>query len=86
MGVNSSVAPISGGFAAALAGMIVFQTDTGFIEHYPILGFIVAGSMVITIGMMHVINQDIMKKEEETTASQILDQKENVMEMVGDQR
>ncbi|MEZ4960383.1 MAG: MFS transporter [Saprospiraceae bacterium] len=71
MGVNSSVAQISGGIASALAGMIVFQNSTGFIEHYPILGYIVAGTMIITMFMMYIINQDIAKrrKEEEEKAA-----------------
>lgn len=63
MGVNSSVAQISGGIASAFAGMIVFQTESGFIEHYPILGIIVAISMIITIGMMQIINRDIMRRQ-----------------------
>jgi MFS family permease len=62
MGINSSVAQISGGIASALAGMIVYQTDSGHIERYPVLGFIVAGSMAITMWMMHIINQDILKR------------------------
>lgn len=65
MGVNSSVAQISGGIASAAAGMIVFQNETGHIEHYPMLGIIVAVSMIITIGMMQLINRDIMRREEE---------------------
>lgn len=71
MGVNSSVAQVSGGIASAAAGMIVFQTESGFIEHYPTLGWIVAASMIITIGMMHLINRDIIsrQKEEEQQAA-----------------
>lgn len=65
MGVNSSVAQISGGIASAIAGMIVFQNETGYIEHYPTLGVIVAVSMIITIGMMQLINRDIQRREKE---------------------
>ena len=63
MGVNASVAQIAGGVASALAGMIVFQTSTGHIERYPVLGFIVAATMAVTIGMMHIINQDILRRQ-----------------------
>jgi predicted MFS family arabinose efflux permease len=70
MGVNSSVAQISGGIASALAGMIVFQNETGYIEHYPVLGYIVAITMIITIGMMHIINQDIIKRQKMAEAQQ----------------
>lgn len=65
MGVNASVAQISGGIASAIAGMIVYQNETGYIERYPILGIIVAVSMVITMWMMHMINQDIIRREKE---------------------
>lgn len=62
MGVNSSVAQISGGIASAVAGMIVFQNETGFIEHYTTLGFVVVGTMAITIGMMYLINKHVQNK------------------------
>lgn len=62
MGVNSSVAQISGGIASAVAGMIVFQNETGFIEHYPTLGFVVVATMAITIGMMYMINKYVQSK------------------------
>ncbi|MCB0668750.1 MAG: MFS transporter [Saprospiraceae bacterium] len=62
MGVNASVAQISGGIASALAGIIVFQDPTGHIERYPVLGVIVAVTMVITIVMMHFINRDVMER------------------------
>ncbi len=65
MGVNSSVAQISGGIAAAAAGMIVFQTDSGYLEHYPVLGIVVTASMVITVGMMWVINKYVQGKPAE---------------------
>lgn len=68
MGVNASVAQISGGIASAIAGMIVFQNETGYIERYPVLGIIVAVSMIITIGMMGMINRDIMRREQEDKA------------------
>ncbi|MBK8501073.1 MAG: MFS transporter [Saprospiraceae bacterium] len=62
MGVNSSVAQISGGIASALAGIIVFQSPSGHLERYPVLGIIVAITMAITIWMMHFINRDIMER------------------------
>lgn len=71
MGVNASVAQVSGGIASAVAGMIVFQTETGYIERYPILGIIVAISMLITIGMMGVINRDINRRQQEKRALEV---------------
>ena len=72
MGINSSVAQIAGGIASALAGMIVFQTDTGYIERYPVLGYIVAVTMVITMWMMHIINKDINKRQKEEESASLM--------------
>ena len=63
MGINSSVAQISGGFASGIAGMIVYQDPaTGHIDHYPYIGIIVAISMVVTILLLHRINREIHAK------------------------
>jgi predicted MFS family arabinose efflux permease len=62
MGINSSIQQISGGVAAAVAGMIVVQTSSGKLEHYDMLGYVVVGAMVITIGMMYLLNQLVKKK------------------------
>ncbi|MBI5916060.1 MAG: MFS transporter [Bacteroidetes bacterium] len=62
MGINSSVAQISGGIASGVAGMIVFQNATGHIEHYPVLGSIVAVSMVVAIWLLYLVNRDIRRK------------------------
>ena len=66
MGVNSSVAQISGGFASALAGIIVVQTPSGMLQHYPTLGYVVVASMVVTIWMMYYINRMVNKNREIT--------------------
>jgi len=62
MSVNSSIQQIAGGFAAAIAGMIVYQTSSGTIEHYDILGLVVIGTMVFTVTMMYFINRFVMNK------------------------
>jgi predicted MFS family arabinose efflux permease len=62
MGINSSIQQISGGVAAAVAGMIVVQTSSGKLEHYDILGYVVVGAMVITIVMVYWLNQLVIKK------------------------
>lgn len=56
MGINSSVAQMSGGIAAAIAGMIVVKTETGYLEHYPILGMVVTVAMLITIWQFYKVN------------------------------
>jgi predicted MFS family arabinose efflux permease len=62
MGINSSIQQISGGVAAAVAGMIVVQTSSGKLEHYDTLGYVVVGAMVITIVMVYWLNQLVIKK------------------------
>ena len=62
MAINSAVQMVSGGVAALIAGMIVYQSPSGHIENYPILGYVVAGATLLTIIMMYFINQMIMKK------------------------
>ncbi|WP_339791788.1 MFS transporter [uncultured Imperialibacter sp.] len=62
MGVNSSIQQISGGFASALAGIIVIQTPAGPLERYDLLGYVVTGTMLVTILMMSVINKIVKEK------------------------
>lgn len=69
MSINSSVQQISGGFASAIAGMIVVQTSGGFLEHYDILGYVVMTSMLIAIGLMYPLNKQIKRNAENTVTS-----------------
>ncbi len=66
MGVNSSVQQISGGVAAAIAGMIVVQTKKGLLLHYDSLGYVVNGAMLITMGMMYFIHRQVTLKSKRT--------------------
>ncbi|SOE21183.1 Predicted arabinose efflux permease, MFS family [Spirosomataceae bacterium TFI 002] len=62
MSINSSVSQVSGGIASAIAGMIVVQRSDGFVEHYPLLGWVVIGSMIVSGGLMFVINNLVIKR------------------------
>jgi predicted MFS family arabinose efflux permease len=59
MAVNSSLQQISGGVASALAGLIVVQGSNGNLEHFDRLGFILIGTVLITVGMMYLIHRRI---------------------------
>jgi predicted MFS family arabinose efflux permease len=61
MSINSSVQQLSGGLAAAVAGMIVSQSADGTLLHYPTLGFVVVGSMLIALALMYVVNHQVQK-------------------------
>ncbi|GGD81740.1 MFS transporter [Emticicia aquatilis] len=62
MSINSSIQQISGGVAAALAGVIVSQGSDGKMQNYPILGLVVVASMVIALVMLYILNAHINKK------------------------
>lgn len=66
MGINSSIQQISGGVAAAAAGLIVVQTESGRLERYDILGYVVVGAMLITMVMIYGLNQLVIRKDSAT--------------------
>lgn len=63
MSISSSIQQLSGGVAAAIAGMIIFQEDSGYLQRYPVLGVVVAGSMLLTIALMFIVNRYVIRKE-----------------------
>ncbi len=63
MSINSSVQQIAGGVAAAVAGMIVVQTESGYLENYDILGYVVIVATLITMGMMYLIHLQVANKK-----------------------
>ena len=63
MSINSSVQQISGGVASIIAGLIVVQTKSGFLEHYDILGYVVVAAMIVTVFMMYSINQHVLQNQ-----------------------
>lgn len=62
MSISSSLQQISGGVAAALAGMIVVQPDQGPLQNFDVLGYVVIGAMMITVVMMYFIDKKVMAK------------------------
>ncbi len=59
MSINSSVQQISGGIASAIGGKIVVQRPDGFLEGYTSLGYVVIGSMMVTIALMYWIDRHV---------------------------
>jgi predicted MFS family arabinose efflux permease len=57
MAINSAIQQISGGVAAAVAGIIVLQTPSGELHNYPTLGLVVIASMIFATIMMWRVNQ-----------------------------
>lgn len=63
MAVNNSVAQLSGGVAATLAGIIVIQpANGGPLQRYDILGYVVSAAMIATMALMYPIHKMVMKK------------------------
>lgn len=61
MAINSSISQLSGGVAATVAGLIVVQTPSGFMDHYDILGYVVASGMGITVALMYPIHRMVQR-------------------------
>jgi predicted MFS family arabinose efflux permease len=59
MSISSSLQQISGGIAAAVAGMIVRESPSGAIEHFDTVGYVVVGTTLLTAVMMYFINRRI---------------------------
>ena len=71
MSVNSAIQQISGGIASTAAGLIVVKTESGYLDHYERLGYVVMASMVFTLFMMYQVNayaqrQKLAKIQEES--------------------
>lgn len=69
MSINSSVQQISGGIASAVAGLIVVQTGSGFLEHYDWLGYVVVMAMIITMILLYFIHLYVESKKQTINAN-----------------
>ena len=54
------------GMSAVLAGLIVFQSEDGMINNFPTLGAVVVSLMILTIGLMFIIDRMAKKKNNAT--------------------
>jgi predicted MFS family arabinose efflux permease len=63
MSINASVQQIAGSIASAVAGLIVVQTKSGSLQHYNWLGYVVIGTMTITLVMMYFLNKYVQDKK-----------------------
>jgi predicted MFS family arabinose efflux permease len=69
MSINSSIQQISGGIASAVAGLIVFQNESGKLMRYEQLGYVVIGTMLITIVLMGWIDRHVKAKTTQVAQS-----------------
>jgi hypothetical protein len=68
MSISSSLQQISGGIAAAVAGIIVRETPSGALEHFDIVGYVVVASTLLTLVMMYFISRRVESPAALTTA------------------
>ncbi len=72
MSINSSLQQIAGGFAAAIAGMIVIQkTKFSPLEHYDSLGYIIVCISCISVFLIYRVSAMVKKKTKELKSQQI---------------
>lgn len=63
MGINASIQQVSGGIAAFVAGLIVFQpAKNAPLQNFDTIGYVTTGTMLTTLLMMYFINQQVLKK------------------------
>ena len=62
MSVNGSIAQLSGGVAAAVAGLIVMQRPGQPLERYDVIWSVVAGAGLLTIVLMHQVHKMVSAK------------------------
>lgn len=63
MGINSSIQQVSGGVAAFVSGLIVYQpAKNAPLQHFDTVGYVTAGTMLVTLGMMYFIDRQVSKK------------------------
>lgn len=71
MSINASIQQISGGIASAIAGLIVVQTKSGALKNYNNLGYVVMGTITVTLAMMYFLNQYVQNKHARSFAPAI---------------
>lgn len=70
MSINSSLQQMAGGLSAVIAGLIVHQqTKTSPIEHYNILGYVVAAVILVCIYFLWLVSEVVKKKSTQETQS-----------------
>ena len=62
MAVDAAMQLAIGGMAAMIAGLIVFQSEDGMINNFPTLGVVVISLMMLTSGVMYVIDRMVKRR------------------------
>ncbi|MDB6080157.1 MAG: hypothetical protein JWO82_3904 [Akkermansiaceae bacterium] len=73
MSISSSMQQLSGGVATWVAGLVVFQTESGKLDHYPTLGWMVLGSMATCLVLMYRVHRIVSEKKAAGTAPVVVE-------------
>jgi predicted MFS family arabinose efflux permease len=65
MSINSSVQQISGGISSFIAGLIVYQSASGQLQRYPLLGIVVNIATLAALAMIYWLHQHVNIKKSE---------------------
>jgi len=69
MGVNASIQQIAGGMASIVAGLIVKETASGYLNNYGILGNVVIVAVILTTFLMYTLNKYVQDKQAQSTVT-----------------
>jgi predicted MFS family arabinose efflux permease len=57
MSISSSLQQLAGGMSSFIAGLLVYQSPAGRIEHYPRIGLVVSVVTLVAIGLMYRVHR-----------------------------
>ncbi len=69
--ISASIQQVSGGLASLVAGHIVAQGADGRIEHFATVGYVVVGTTLLAIGLVHRLVRDIGQARDARPAGQL---------------
>jgi MFS family permease len=64
MAIGSSIQQFSGGVAASLAGWMIVAPETGPLQHFERIGFVIVGAVVITFVLMNALAKNTSPQPE----------------------
>ena len=62
MSVSSSLQQMAGGVAAALAGWIITAPETGPLQNFDTVGWVILASTMVNMGLMFAVSRKVMPR------------------------
>ncbi|TDQ19472.1 putative MFS family arabinose efflux permease [Algoriphagus boseongensis] len=59
LAIDSSIQQVAGGLAAALAGLVIFQTENGSLLYYPQIGWLMAILMLLSSALIFLVSNQV---------------------------